>query len=228
MVIVSAALIISSCTSNNSAGGNAKIETTLDSVYYSLGVDLATNVQKSGGDEFKTDALLKGIQDVYNGEKLLIEPNEGQLILRNYFEKARMVKFEKNLKEANEFLEKNGNKSGVNTTESGLQYEIITEGTGPVPGLTDMVKVNYIGTLIDGREFDRSKDTPASFRVNGVIKGWTEALQLMPTGSKWKLFVPPDLAYGENPRPGGIIEPNHALIFEIELLEIVPPANPMK
>lgn len=229
LLAIATPLLFISCSDKNAAGsGNVKIESELDSVYYALGVDLATNVKKSGGDEFNTNALVRGIMDVYNDKELVIEPMDGQLILRNYFEKARKQKFEKNLSEANEYLEKNANKDGVNITDSGLQYEILKEGTGPVPTLTDMVKVNYVGTLIDGREFDRSKDTPATFRVNGVIKGWTEALQMMPVGSKWKLSIPPDLAYGENPRPGGIIEPNHALIFEMELVEIVPPAEPQK
>jgi len=216
-----AAAFLFSCNGPTGSGNKkVTIDTELDSVSYALGVDIATNVKKSGGENLRIDAMVKGIQDVYDEKDLLIDQMEGQMALRNYFEKARNRMFEKNLQMSEDFLEKNAGKKGIITTESGLQYEVLTQGSGRTPGLTDMVKVNYRGTLIDGREFDASNETPASFRVNGVIRGWTEALQLMPEGSKWKLYIHPDLAYGANPRPGGIIEPNHALIFEIELLEI--------
>ncbi len=151
-----------------------------------------------------------------------IDPTVANKYVMDYFNKMRAKKGEKNMKDAEEFLKENGTKDGVKTTASGLQYKIIQEGTGPIPTETDMVKVYYKGTLADGREFDGTTEgNPAQFRVNGVIRGWTEAIMLMPVGSKWTLYVHPDLAYGANPRQGGIIEANHLLIFDLELLEIV-------
>ncbi|MCD4735582.1 MAG: FKBP-type peptidyl-prolyl cis-trans isomerase [Bacteroidales bacterium] len=214
------ALLIGACTNDKQSTGDVKIVTVEDSVFYALGVDIGNNILKSGLEEVNAQIIAKGIDDVYNDANWM-ESTDAQLLLRNYFTSLRTKKTEKNLKEAQEFLENNKDKEGVKQTDSGLQYKIIKEGDGPIPELTDMVKVNYTGTLVDGREFDASKENPAQFRVNGVIKGWTEALQMMPVGSKWTLFVPPDIAYGENPRPGGIIEPNHMLVFDIELVEIV-------
>jgi FKBP-type peptidyl-prolyl cis-trans isomerase len=132
------------------------------------------------------------------------------------------VENEKHLEEGIAFLEKNKERKGVITTESGLQYEILVEGDGPKPTDTSSVTVHYHGTLIDGTVFDSSveRGQPASFGVNQVIAGWTEVLQLMPVGSKWKVFIPSEIAYGANPRPGGAIKPNMALIFEIELISI--------
>ncbi|MCD4746190.1 MAG: FKBP-type peptidyl-prolyl cis-trans isomerase [Bacteroidales bacterium] len=209
-----------SCNPQGSTTKEVNLNTDLDSVCYAIGVDVANNIQRSGFEEINIDAIAKGFDDVFNSDETLIDPSETQKIVQEYFKKLREMKLEKNLKAAQEFLEENKKKEGVITLPSGLQYIVITEGDGPIPKLTDMVKTNYVGTLIDGTEFDSTtgKD-PASFRVNGVIKGWTEALQLMKVGSKWKLFIPPDIAYGENPRPG-IIEPNMALIFELELLDI--------
>lgn len=205
-----------------SASKDVTLNTDLDSVSYAIGVDIATNLKKSGFDEVNSAAIAKGFDDIFADVDPLMNPEDANRYVMEYFNKARSKKGEKNLQEAVAFLAENGAKEGIMTTESGLQYRIITEGTGPIPTSTDMVKVNYRGTLIDGQEFDASSpDNPAQFRVNGVIKGWTEALELMPVGSKWELYIHPDLAYGENPRPGGIIEANHMLIFDIELLEIV-------
>ena len=129
---------------------------------------------------------------------------------------------EVNLAKGKAFLEANANEEGVQVTESGLQYKVIEEGTGDKPVATDTVKVHYCGTLIDGEKFDSSYDrgTPAQFPVNGVIQGWVEALQLMGEGAKWKLFIPPELAYGAR-GAGGVIGPNAALIFDVELIAIV-------
>jgi len=221
--LMAAMIFFTSCEQPaGSASKDVTLNTDLDSVSYAIGVDIATNLKKSGFDEVNSAAIAKGFDDIFADVDPLMDPAAANAYVMEYFNKARSKKGEKNLKEATDFLAENGTKEGVITTESGLQYKIITAGTGAVPTATDMVKVNYRGTLIDGQEFDASApDSPAQFRVNGVIKGWTEALELMPVGSKWELYIHPDLAYGENPRPGGIIEANHALIFEIELLDIV-------
>ncbi|MBN2174544.1 MAG: FKBP-type peptidyl-prolyl cis-trans isomerase [Bacteroidales bacterium] len=195
----------------------------LDSVSYAIGIDIATNLKKSGFDNVNSDAIAKGFDDIFADKIPLIEPEAANRYVMDYFNKARDKKALENLENAEKFLSENKSKDGVITTESGLQYKIIKEGDGPKPQLTDKVKVSYKGTLIDGTEFDATEEgNPAQFRVNGVIKGWTEALQLMPVGSKWELYIHPDLAYGKNPRPGGAIQANDALIFDIELLEIVP------
>ncbi len=221
--LMAAMMFFTSCEQpSGSASKDVTLNTDLDSVSYAIGVDIATNLKKSGFDEVNSAAIAKGFDDIFADVDPLMDPAEANRYVMDYFNKAKSKKGEKNLKEAIDFLAENGAKEGVMTTETGLQYKILTEGSGAVPTATDMVKVNYRGTLIDGQEFDASApDSPAQFRVNGVIKGWTEALELMPVGSKWELYIHPDLAYGENPRPGGIIEANHALIFEIELLDIV-------
>lgn len=222
-LFMAASMLMISC--ENQSGSTTSVttlDTELDSVSYAIGIDIASNIKKSGFEDINPDAIAKGFADIYDETELLMDAQAANTYVMAYFNKARERKTAKNLEEATSWLEENKGKDGVITTESGLQYKVIVEGTGPKPMETDKVKVNYKGTLTDGREFDASQvGTPAEFRVNGVIKGWIEALQLMPVGSKWELYVSPELAYGANPRQGGIIEPNHMLIFEIELLEIV-------
>ena len=147
---------------------------------------------------------------------------ESRKFIQGYFQKLAKIQGDKNKTEGEEFLAKNKEKEGVKTTDSGLQYEIIKEGTGPKPKETDKVKVDYTGTLIDGTVFDSSvqRGQPATFGVNQVIPGWTEALEMMPVGSKWKIYIPSDLGYGER-GAGKDIGPNSTLIFEVELLDIV-------
>ena len=146
------------------------------------------------------------------------------MFLQKYTQKAMMAKAEKALKAGEEFLAANAKKDGIKTTESGLQYKIEKEGTGAIPADTSVVRVHYKGTLIDGTEFDSSykRGEPTEFPVNRVIKGWTEALQLMPVGSKWTLYIPSNLAYGPQGARGAI-GPNETLIFEVELIDIVDP-----
>lgn len=217
-----AAVLMVSCSGQMGSKKEVALNNELDSVSYAIGIDIATNLKKSGFEDINTDALAKGFSDVYTEKEDIMDSREANNLVMTYFNKEKQRKAEKNLEEAEVFLAENKDKEGVITTESGLQYKVITEGTGPRPAETDRVKVRYIGTLIDGREFDASgPDNPATFRVNGVIKGWIEGLQLMPVGSTYQFFVHPDLAYGANPRQGGMIEPNHMLIFEVELLEIV-------
>lgn len=198
------------------------LETELEKVSYSLGVNIAKNMQQQGMTEMSAESLTKGIEDALQSSDLEIPEAEAQQILQMYFQKLQEKQFEKNITEGNLFLEENSKKAGVVTLPSGLQYEIITEGTGEKPLATDTVTTHYHGTLINGSVFDSSyeRGEPASFPVNGVIKGWVEALQLMTVGSKWKLFIPSELAYGANPHPGGPIEPHMVLLFDIELLKI--------
>lgn len=222
LTLIIAVATLVSCEQQSGSTKIVTLNNELDSVSYAIGIDIATNLEKSGFDKINPHALTKGFTDVFDSVEGSMEPKDANTYVMNYFNRERARKGENNLKEANEFLEENKTKEGVFTTESGLQYRIISEGNGPIPVETSQVKVYYKGTLIDGREFDATTEgNPAQFRVNGVIKGWTEALLLMPVGSKWELYIHPDLAYGANPRQGGIIEANHALIFEIELLEIV-------
>lgn len=198
------------------------LDTELEKVSYSLGVNIARNMQQQGMVEMSAEALTKGISDVLARADLQIPEAEGQQQLQTYFQKLQEKRFEKNISEGKEFLEENKKKEGVITLESGLQYEIISEGDGATPKADDTVTTHYHGTLIDGTVFDSSyeRGEPASFPVNGVISGWVEALQLMKVGAKWKLYIPSELAYGANPHPGGPIEPHMTLIFDIELLKI--------
>ena len=205
-----------------------KLETVVQKGSYLIGHNIGTQLK---GDDVDADltALVAGITDALNGKESKIDPKEARPVMQA-FQKAvqekaaakAKVQGETNLKEAKEYLAKNAKKKGVVTTPSGLQYEVITAGDGATPKATDKVRTHYKGTLLDGKTFDSSYDRgePAEFPVNGVIKGWTEALQLMKVGSKWKLTVPPELGYGER-GAGGDIGPNAALVFEVELLGIV-------
>lgn len=198
------------------------IQNELDKASYSLGLNIGASLKNEGIDKLNAELLTKGLTDILEGKDLLISINEAAKIVQGFVVASQQKKFEKNIVEAQAFLTKNALRAEVISLPSGLQYEIITKGTGETPTATSTVTTHYHGTLIDGTIFDSSveRNQPASFPVNGVILGWVEALQLMPVGSKWKLFVPSDLAYGANPHPGGPIEPHMALIFEVELLSI--------
>ena len=194
---------------------------------YSYGVDVATRL-KQQGIELDVKALNQGIADAYNGNELALSEEDRlqakttfQTELRDALVKQQADAATKNLAEGKAFLEENAKKPGVVTTDSGLQYKIITTGEGKQPKDSDTVTTHYKGTLIDGREFDSSykRDKPASFPVKGVVKGWTEALQLMHVGDKWQLFIPSELAYGATKR-SELIEANSTLVFELELLGI--------
>ena len=227
LAIVIALVSFTAC--NKGAGqinGNVSLNNELDSVSYGLGIDIGKSLVRSGMTEINSEAFLAALTKAMSGDtNVLIAQQDAQTIIRAYFEKARMVKLQKNLEEGRKWLEENKKKEGIITTESGLQYKVVKKGTGQLPTDEDVVKVNYKGTLIDGTKFDSSYDRnqPFETKVAGrIIKGWKEALKLMPVGSKYIFYVPTELAYGQNVRPGGPIEPNVPLIFEMELLEIVP------
>ncbi len=205
---------------------NKLLKTDKDKISYALGINMGNHFKRDS-IEVNTDMLMKGFKDALSGTKPLLTDEEMASAL-TAFQQGMMAKQEqkkkalgeKNQKEGEAFLANNKKKEGVVTLKSGLQYKVITEGTGKMPKETDTVTTHYRGTLVDGTEFDSSykRGEPVSFPVNGVISGWTEALQLMKTGSKWQLFIPADLAYGEN--GGDPIGPNAALIFDVELISV--------
>jgi FKBP-type peptidyl-prolyl cis-trans isomerase FklB len=196
---------------------------------YALGMSIGLGFQKQGIDKSIDSALVvRGFREALAGSKTAMTEDEMKAALqqlRTEVMSAQEAKSKEagaaNRKEGESFLAENKSKDGVKTLPDGLQYKVLTEGNGPKPASTDTVTVNYRGTLINGKEFDSSykRGQPASFPVTGVIKGWTEALQLMPVGSKWQLFIPPDLAYGDR-GAGADIGPGDTLIFEVELLSI--------
>lgn len=197
-----------------------KVFSATDSVSYALAIMVADFYKNQGLEEVNSDMIKKAFDDVYNKKPLLISIEQANMTVQEKMQEF-MSKKSNGAKEASaKFLEENKKRPGVITLPSGLQYEILTKGTGPIPKESDHVKAHYAGTLIDGKEFDNSykRGQPIEIPVTGVIKGWVEALQLMPVGSKWKLFIPSDLAYGD--RGQGAIPGGAALIFDIELLEI--------
>lgn len=198
------------------------LKTPGDSLSAAIGVSFSNSIMSQGIEGLNTDVLTKTITQALNGKPAAFGPEEANKFISEYFRKMQEEKGAVVRIEGEKFLEENKKKDSVKTTASGLQYKVIKMGTGPMPTATDKVKTHYHGTLIDGTVFDSSvqRGEPVEFPVNGVIKGWTEALQLMPVGSKWKLFIPYDLAYGER-AAGPQIPAYSALVFEVELLEIV-------
>ena len=193
-----------------------------DKASYAVGLSIAESLKSQQLSSLNLNFLKDGIQDVFEERTLKINPQEANGLIQTYLEEANTAAYSEIKAQGIAFLEENKNKKGIFSTESGLQYEIIKEGKGEKAGATDTVTVHYHGTLIDGTVFDSSKErgTPASFGVNQVIAGWTEALQLMSKGAKYRLYIPQELAYGANPHPGGPIKPFSALIFDVELIEI--------
>jgi FKBP-type peptidyl-prolyl cis-trans isomerase FklB len=214
--------------SSASAQDKPDLTNTKQKTSYAIGVDIATSLKRQGVD-LDAKALNAGIADGLAGKPALTEEQQKAVLmdlqksLQAKAEADQQAAAEKNLKAGEAFLAANARKDGVKTTASGLQYKVIKSGTGATPKLTDTVKVHYHGTLIDGTVFDSSvqRGEPITFSVQGVIPGWTEALQLMKVGDKWQLFIPAKLAYGE--RGPGPIGPNSVLIFEVELLGIEKP-----
>ena len=220
VIIISSLLAVVACKTETPK--EVKLENELDSVSYSLGVNIGENINKQF-EEYSLDNFIAGMKGVLNNEEdPKISGEQATAIIQGYFTKKQGQESESMIEEGRKFLETNASKEGVTVLESGLQYEVLAQGDGiNMPKLEDNVTTHYHGTLMDGTVFDSSVDRgePASFPVNGVIKGWTEALQLMSVGSKWKLYVPYDLAYGER-GAGPQIGPYSTLVFEVELISI--------
>ncbi|MBR2261439.1 MAG: FKBP-type peptidyl-prolyl cis-trans isomerase [Paludibacteraceae bacterium] len=194
----------------------------MDKISYALGLSMAANLKSSGFKSVNLDRFMKGMNDTFSGTSQEMSIEEAKKILSEHFDKMQKEADEHNKKAGEEFLKENAKRPGVVITASGLQYEILKEGNGAKPVATDTVRCHYEGRLIDGNVFDSSfkRNKPADFPVNQVIAGWVEALQLMPVGSKWRLFIPSELAYGEH-GAGDVIGPNMALVFDVELIEVL-------
>ncbi len=229
----------SAASKTTSSTAPLALKSQKDKISYAIGMNMWANLNgllQRDGVDVDPNIVLQGIRDSMKGSKLLLSEDEERIAMSELQkqvmarQREAMVKqeaekkaaAEPNKKEGETFLAANKAKEGVVTLPSGLQYKVITQGTGSKPGPTDTVVCNYRGTLINGTEFDSSykRGEPLSFQLNRVIRGWGEALQLMPVGSKWQLFIPSDLAYGEQGTPDGSIGPNATLIFEVELLSI--------
>ena len=215
--IILSLILIMGITSINAQNLNTEME----KVSYSLGVNVAKSVKNQGLESIDSEAIAQAFTDVFEGNDLKISEQESNVILQEYFGKLAQKAQSANVEAGQKFLAENAKREGVVTTATGLQYEVLAEGSGDSPKETDQVTVHYHGTLIDGTVFDSSveRGQPATFPVNGVIPGWVEALQLMKPGAKYKLFIPSNLAYGER-GAGGSIGPNATLIFEVELISI--------
>lgn len=189
---------------------------------YGVGMSIAESLKQQDLSSLDLDQVLAGIRAIFNGEQTEMSPEEANLHIQRFLDSQKHLKYDAVKKAGEAFLADNAQRPEVQTTASGLQYEVLQEGAGPLPGPSSQVTVHYHGSLIDGTVFDSSvqRGTPATFGVNQVIKGWTEALQLMPEGSKYRLYIPQELAYGANPHPGGAIQPYAALLFDVELLSI--------
>lgn len=207
-----------------SAAESPPLDSDMQKASYSIGYSMAANVRREFGDDVDLAAFQAGVQDQLAGGDSRISEAEANAALQALVaakQAAQQVKAEENRSVGKDFLAENGKREGVVTLPSGLQYEVLTAADGPKPSATDRVTTHYRGTLIDGTQFDSSYDRgqPATFPLNNVIAGWTEALQLMSPGAKWRLYIPPELAYGER-GAGGSIPPNSTLIFDVELIEI--------
>lgn len=220
-------MIITSCGSNNFT--SAKIKTQDDSVSYYLGLTYGSGIKQAKIDSlFNYDAFMKGVKEATTADTISVSQMEIQTFLNKFFSDLQTEQVKKqyqgNLDANKAYLETNSKKDSVVTLPSGLQYMVIKEGKGQRPTMNDRIKVHYTGKLIDGTIFDSSieRNEPAEFVVGQVIPGWVEALQLMPEGSTWRIFIPEDLAYGSQPPRGSAIQPFSALIFDVELLQVLP------
>jgi len=191
-------------------------------ISYALGINIAGSFKREGIEGIDYAAFAKGFADLMDGKQLEMSIEKANNLLQEFFTNMEAKKQNQNIEEGKQYLAENAKKPGVVTLGSGLQYEVLVEGNGAIPKATDKVKCHYHGTLIDGTVFDSSvqRGTPAVFPVNGVIQGWVEALQMMKTGSKWRLTIPSTLAYGAH-GAGQHIGPHTTLVFEVELIEIV-------
>jgi FKBP-type peptidyl-prolyl cis-trans isomerase len=218
--IATLAVVSMACTEAKKT--DMELNTEVDKFSYALGMDLGSNVANEKIDSLNIEAMILGMENVLRENETKFTITESQSIVREYLIGLQQVKAEREKKEADSFFAENGQKEGMITTASGLQYEVLTPGTGATPTADDVVKVHYTGTLLDGTKFDSSVDRgePAQFKVGGVIPGWTEALQLMKVGAKYKLYIPSELGYGQR-GAGALIKPGATLVFEVELLDVI-------
>ncbi len=221
LTVIVTLIIIQAC--NSSSFKSEKADDKADSASYMIGISVGYSLKMQDVPDVNAKLIAKGIMEVL-GSDSAVSMQEANMFLNAYFTELREQKATQNLETGRQFLAENKNNPGVIETASGLQYKVIQEGTGKSPVETDRVKCHYRGKLISGEEFDSSyeRGTPAEFSIKGVIRGWTEGLQIMKEGGKYELYIPSDLAYGQ--RGGGQkIGPNETLIFEIELLEVITP-----
>ncbi len=234
VICIGLTTLLTACNEKNGATAEKeiKLDTQTSKASYSIGAQFGMQIEKVK-DMIDKDVIIQGFKDSLDGKELKLKPEEMKATMMAFQEsmqKKQQEKIEALAKagkvEGDKFLADNKAKEGIVTTESGLQYQILKAGDGAIPKKTDTVITHYTGTLLDGKVFDSSykRNAPATFPVGGVIKGWTEALQLMKVGAKWKLFIPADLAYGDR-GAGASIGPNQTLIFELELLEIKKPTE---
>lgn len=230
-LIFTSVALISSCgqAQKNKKNKEVKLETETQKLSYAIGKDVANNL-KSAGVEIDVETFSRALEDVLTGKQLAMTEEEANKVIQDYqtkkmqeMQQASEAEAVKYRAEGEQFLTNNRSKEGVQQTASGLQYSVVKEGSGPKPTATSQVKVHYKGTLLDGTVFDSSYDRgePATFGLNQVIRGWTEGLQLMNKGAKYMLYIPADLAYGNNPPPGSNIKAGMTLVFEVELLDIL-------
>lgn len=214
------------CNCGSMKQTSAPLKNAADTASFYLGYMYGSGMHRMGLKEPNMKAVIAGINSALQQKEIKTNPQEMEMYLNNYFQQLSIQRAKENAEKGKRFLEENAKKSGVDTLANGIQYKVIKQGEGAKPTATDVVKVHYQGTLIDGTEFDSSikRGEPAEFQLNRVIPGWTTALQAMPVGSKWIIYIPADQAYGS--RGGGPIGPNETLIFEVELLEIVTPEAP--
>jgi FKBP-type peptidyl-prolyl cis-trans isomerase len=225
LMIVAAVAFMTACNSK-SAYVNTAPKKEMDSVSYAIGLQMGENLKQNGLDStLNIDLLARGIYEVMNSKKALFGGDTLTGVLMKHFNPQAYAMMKANDEKSKKFFEDNAKKPGVKTTASGLQYEVISEGSGAKPKASDEVTVDYVGTLLDGTEFDSSikRGKPASFPLNGVIPGWTEGLQLMSVGAKYKFYIPGKLAYGAQGQQQAGIGPNETLIFDVELKSIDEP-----
>lgn len=222
LLVLAVGAAAAGCSTGSLNQTSATLKTASDTASFYFGYMYGMNMQNMGVKELNMDAIVAGINSAQQKKEVGTQPQEMNMFLNSYLQKIFVEQAASNAEKGKKFLEENLDKPGVDTLANGIQYKVIKTGDGPKPTADDVVKVHYRGTLIDGTEFDSSieRGEPATFRVSGVIPGWTTALQSMPVGSKWQVFIPSDQAYGPRGVTGGVIGPNETLIFEIELLEI--------
>jgi len=223
-------LSLTACEGQKNKETKTTLTTSNDSVSYAIGISIGGNLKKDNLSEVDVDLIAGGIKAAMKSDSSVMKSEDAQASIQAFMMNREKKKASDNLEKGKKFLDENAKKEGVKTTASGLQYQVIKEATGPKPALTDKVSVHYHGTLINGEIFDSSvqRGKPYELGVNQFVPGFSEALQLMSVGSKYKIWVPGNIAYGER-SPGGSIGPNETLVFEVELMAILPPtAEPGK